>query len=263
MTLLTSGRARTTDSGAPPTHQTCHSNVYFLSCATTEEMEPTKDDVERSGLSQSQSYYKSVLAQCETVEANVSDVQQHLSSLLEAVTGAGHSGMLLADALVRLFAETPLWSVAVRYKEKTESLSELASRTTSQVSQEVSSVLHKYTHLTPGTKSAVEGHQRSLRELDSARDRVDELGSTRNVERRRQAETLFERATEQYVQDDVRLVKAVQDIYDQKIEVVSFVTGGSCVCEAFVFGYLWVELYLVIVMHFLSLITSRCWLQPC
>ena len=109
---------------------------------------------------------------------------------------------------------------AAHYKEKAESLSELASRTTSQVSQDVSSVLHKYTYLTPGTKAAVDGHQKSLRELDSARARVDELGSCRDVERRRRAETRFERATEQYVADDVRLVKAVQDIHDQKMQVI-------------------------------------------
>ena len=150
----------------------------------------------------------------------MADVQHHLSSFLEAINAAGHSGVLLADALVRLFSETPLWSVAVHYKEKAESLSELASRTTSQVSQDVSSVLHKYTHLTPGTKAAVDGHQKSLRELDSARERVDELGSCRDVERRRRAETRFERATEQYVADDVRLVKAVQDIHDQKMQVI-------------------------------------------
>jgi hypothetical protein len=146
-------------------------------------------------------------------------VQQHLCSFLEALNGAGHSGVLLADALVRLFAETPLWNVAVRYKERAESLCELASRTTNQVSQEISSVLHKYTHLTPSAKSAVESHQRSLRELDTARERVEELGGSRNVERRRQAETRFERATQQYVQDDVRLVKAVQDMNEQKTQV--------------------------------------------
>ncbi|XP_062501483.1 uncharacterized protein LOC134178618 isoform X2 [Corticium candelabrum] len=180
----------------------------------------TRSSSNTSGSFQSQSYYQTVLSQCEKVEANVADVQHHLSSFLEAINAAGHSGVLLADALVRLFSETPLWSVAVHYKEKAESLSELASRTTSQVSQDVSSVLHKYTHLTPGTKAAVDGHQKSLRELDSARERVDELGSCRDVERRRRAETRFERATEQYVADDVRLVKAVQDIHDQKMQVI-------------------------------------------
>ena len=149
----------------------------------------------------------------------MADVQTRLSSYLEAVNGTGQAVVQLADALAKLFAETPLAEVATRYRERADLLGDVASRTTSQLSQDVSSVLHKYTHLIPGTKSAVEAHQRSWNHFDKTRETLDHMRPGEGERVRRRAETRLEEAATAFAQNDARLAKAVQEIGEQKVQV--------------------------------------------
>jgi hypothetical protein len=168
-------------------------------------------------------YHQKLLANVESLQNNVSSIDNLITEYLDATKTFCGAGSHLAEAFSSVLKDTPLLEITQQLKQVVEEIDHVAHKSSVHIINHILGTLCEFTATFPDLKRAIEAHKRSAQNYEACQENIESLDKdetlSENSKRFKIAKKRFRSADEELSTEEENLYRSFTEIEENRVKV--------------------------------------------